>query len=50
MGYQLQSLQIYEVTMLDSFEFLECVKGFFLPFCPFAAQNTDKNSVVVSSF
>lgn len=50
MAYQLQSLQLYKVTVLDSAEFQECVKGCLLPFCPFAAQNTGKDSVVVSSF
>lgn len=50
MAYQLQSLQLYKITMLDSFEFQECVRGFLLPFCPFAAESNGKDSVVVPSF
>lgn len=46
MAYQLQSLQLHKGTTLDSFEFQECVKGHFLHFCPFAAQNTHKDAVV----
>lgn len=50
MAYQLQSLQLPKDTMLDSFEFQECVKGLFLLFCPFTAQNTRKDAVVVFPF
>lgn len=50
MAYQLQSLELYKVIVLDSFEFQECVKGFLLPFCPSAAHNAGKDSVVVASF
>jgi len=50
MAYQLQSLQLHKDAMLDSFDFLGCVKVLFLHFCPSTAQNARKDAMVVFPF